>query len=295
MVSDSLRPHGLYSLQARIREWVAFPYSRGSSHPRDRTQVSCIAGGLFTSWATRETQEYWNGYPFSSGSSQPRNWTGVCYIAGGFFTNWAMREALSAEELMAFELWCWRRLLRVPWTARRSNQLILKEINPKYALERLMLKLQYFGHLTWRADSLGKTVMLRKIERRRRGRQSMRWLDGIIGSMDMGLSKLWEMVKDRGAWHAVVHGVTKNQTWLHDWTTNYRNWFGSWNLLKLRSIEPVMPSIQPAHPVSPPSPPAFNLSQHHGLFQWVSFSYQVARVLELQYQSFQWIFVTDFL
>ena len=134
--------------------------------------------------------------------------------------SWTIKKA-EARRIDAFELWCWRRLLRVPWTARRSNQSILKEISPGYSFEGLMLKLkrQYFGHLTWRAESLEKTLMLRKIEgRKRRGRRRMRWLDGITDTMDMGLGGLRELVIDREPWPAVVHGVAKIRTRLSDWT-----------------------------------------------------------------------------
>ena len=215
--------HG--NLQARFREWIAMP---SSSWPRNWTSIShvpCIAGGFFTHWATWEAHckprqcfkkqrhhfdykdPYSQSYVFLSG----RVWMRV----------WAKKKT-ECRRNDAFKLWNWRRLLRVPWTTRRSNQSIIKEISPEYSLERLMLKLklQYFGHLMQRADTLKKTLMLGKIEgRRRRGQQRTRQFNGITYSMDMSWRKFWVIVKDMEACYAAIHVVAKIQMWLSNWKT----------------------------------------------------------------------------
>ena len=217
--------------------------------------------------------------------------------------SWTIKKS-ECRRIDAFELWCWRRLLRVPLTARRSNQSILKEISPEYSLEWLMLKLklQYFGHLMGRTNSLPNddadaeklTLMLKKIEyRRRRGWQRTRWLDGIHDSVGMSLNKLQEMVKDKEAWSAPFLGITKSQfssvaqsclTLCNPMNRSTPGLPVHHQLPEFTQthVHRVSDAIQPSHPVSSPSPPAPNPSQHQSLFQWVNSSHEVAKVLEFQ-------------
>ena len=216
--------HGI--LQPRILEWVAIPFSRGSSHPRNWTQVSCIAGGFFTSWATRNAP-WKKSYdkPRQSIKKQKHHFAnkGPYSQRYGFSSSYVRMWELDCKESWALKNWCFwivvLEVLRVPWTARRANQSILKEINPEYSLEGLILKLQYFDYLMWRADLLEKTLMLGKIEsRKRRGQQRMRWLDGIT-------QWTWVWENSMRYWRTGKPGVLQSiGLWRvrHDWTTKHQ-------------------------------------------------------------------------
>ena len=196
-------------LQERIVEGITISFSWGSSRPRDWTCISCVSPAL--------QADCWPSEP--SGKPKVHMLKAIVFpVIMYWCETWTIKKA-EHWRIDVLELWCWRRLLRVPWTLRRSNKPILKEISLEYSLKELMLRLQYFGQLKQRADSLKKNLMLGKIEGRRRGWQRRRWMDVITYSVDMSLSKLQEILKDRAAWSVVVHGISKRWTWLSDWTT----------------------------------------------------------------------------